>query len=249
MVEFTITKEDALAELGLSNKEIKVFLALLMIGQSGVSEIARRTKLNRVTTYGILKSLLEKGVVSYFVRNNVRFYEAAHPHQLAAMLDEKRAKLDSIMPQLELIAGSIKERPKTELYEGKEGVKTIMNDILKTKKPAAVIDSTRHLYNLLHYYVPKFIEHRYKAGIHIRVLTERSEETIETLKKKDKKELRETRFIKFTRGIPNAIYIYGNKVAILDLSEHSAHGILIDNENVSKSIRGLFDFIWEFAEK
>ena len=52
-----ITKEQALEDFGLSQKEVQVYLKLLRIGESTVSKLSKETGINRVTIYDILKYL------------------------------------------------------------------------------------------------------------------------------------------------------------------------------------------------
>ena len=53
--------EEELRKYGLSEKEAKVYLALLKKGPSTVNEIAESADLVRTTTYDILKILREEG--------------------------------------------------------------------------------------------------------------------------------------------------------------------------------------------
>ena len=57
---------EALESLGLSDKEIRVYISLLELGDSPVNKITERSELIRVTVYPILKSLIEKGFVSKY---------------------------------------------------------------------------------------------------------------------------------------------------------------------------------------
>ena len=59
----TITKEK-LQELGLSEKEARVYLALFELGPSVVSGLAKKAGINRSTTYVILETLAKRGLVS-----------------------------------------------------------------------------------------------------------------------------------------------------------------------------------------
>ena len=68
------------------------------------------------------------------------------------------------------------------------------------------------------------------------------------MKGKDKSELRETRFIPKLGEIPNTVYIYGNKVAILNTETDNSFGVLIENENIAKTHKLLFETIWERAK-
>src|SRR3989344_8253028 len=95
----------ALAELGLSDGEIKVYLSLLKLGTVPVSRIKEDTGLHRTTIYDFVEKLLQKGLVSYVVRGNVKVYRAADPGKLKDFLGEKQSALEQVLPALHEIAG------------------------------------------------------------------------------------------------------------------------------------------------
>ena len=58
--------ERELVEIGLNEKEAKVYLASLELGQSAVQGISSRSGVNRATTYFIIEGLTAKGLISSF---------------------------------------------------------------------------------------------------------------------------------------------------------------------------------------
>jgi sugar-specific transcriptional regulator TrmB len=56
--------QDKLLQLGLSEKEAAVYLALLSLGKGTVTSITRKAGINRTTGYDILNALATKGIVS-----------------------------------------------------------------------------------------------------------------------------------------------------------------------------------------
>ena len=62
---FAMMFQKLFSNLGVDEKEAKVYLSALEIGSSPVSEIAVKAKMNRVTTYGFLEKLVKKGMVSF----------------------------------------------------------------------------------------------------------------------------------------------------------------------------------------
>ncbi len=241
-------KEQILKEYGLSDKEAKVYLAALQLGSSTAHQIAKKSSSIRTTTYDVLKSLIEKGLVSYVIKNRMKYFESADPSKLISILEEKKKKIERLLPELNELKQSATEKPKVELYEGKEGIKTIMQDLLKTKKPVVSFSNTHNILSLLKFFVPQFIEQRKKAGIRIRLLTEKSKETMQLMKKKDKTEKRETRFLPAIEKVPNTVYIYGKKVAILNTTEKEPVGILVENEDYANTMRILFEDFWKKAK-
>ncbi|MBW3021939.1 TrmB family transcriptional regulator, partial [Candidatus Woesearchaeota archaeon] len=92
--------EEELREFGLTDKEIQVYLACLKLGSALVQDIAKAAGTYRTYTYEILKSLKEKGLVSYVIRSGKQYFEVAEPDKLLSILKEKEAKINNIMPQL-----------------------------------------------------------------------------------------------------------------------------------------------------
>ncbi|MBD3354368.1 hypothetical protein GF361_00105 [Candidatus Woesearchaeota archaeon] len=242
-----VSKEEALQQYGLSNKEIKVYLANLVMGSATVNTISKKADIHRTTTYDVLKQLMEKGLASSVIKDKTNYFEVADPLKLVAILDEKKQKLNSVMVELETLKQSVVEKPKVEFYEGKEGIKTVMEDILKQKNELLVFSSTKDLSNVLRFYFPHFINRRVKKNISAKVLTEQTKETI-SLKKRDKKELRETRFLPRGIKLPTATYIYGKKTAMFSL-EGEPIAVLIENSQITKTQKISFNLMWNLAKE
>jgi len=241
--------EEQLREYGLSEKEAKVYTMLLSLGASTVTNISKKTNLIRTTTYDILKSLKEKGIVSFVIKNKVQYFQATNPEKLIQILEEKKTKIKSILPDLKNLHLEVSKLPAVELYEGREGIKSVYQDILDDKKSLSAFSNTHFIFNVLPFFVPNFIKNRIKNKIFIRLLNEKSEETIELMKNKDKKEMRDTRFISELKDIPITEYIYGDKVAILSTNLDDPFGILIRNKDFAKAQKLIFELLWDKAEK
>jgi len=63
--------EKILEEIGLEHIEAKIYLALVELGETTAGDIAKKTNLQRSTTYLYLEKLIKLGLVSYIFRNNV----------------------------------------------------------------------------------------------------------------------------------------------------------------------------------
>lgn len=68
-----------LQNIGLTEKEAKVYLACLELGPQPVSEIAKKARINRVTAYDILEKLLKKGLVNFVTKEKIKFFNATDP--------------------------------------------------------------------------------------------------------------------------------------------------------------------------
>lgn len=70
---------DALTTLGFTKSESQIYLAMLALGKTTVSEIAKRTGFHRTNIYDVLEQLKEKGFVTFFKEGKATFYKAADP--------------------------------------------------------------------------------------------------------------------------------------------------------------------------
>ncbi|MBT6774136.1 TrmB family transcriptional regulator [Candidatus Woesearchaeota archaeon] len=234
-----ITKEEALKGLNLSDKEINVYLSLLMLGQSSVNNIAKKANLNRISTYDLLKALLERGFVSYVIKSGVRYFEAVEPSKFLDNLKEKQEKIKAVLPELEAIKSTLTKKPQIEMYEEIKGLKSIFNDILKENKETWFIGDPKML-DSLKFYFPHFINQKRKQKIFSKVITHDNKAMREY---KAPKKFMEMRFIK--EKIEMTKIIYGNKIAFLTFKEKESIGVLINNKDIANTERKLFEILWK----
>ncbi|MEK7097896.1 MAG: hypothetical protein AAB906_03550, partial [Patescibacteria group bacterium] len=94
---------------------------------------------------------------------------------------------------------------------------------------------------------------RIKAKITARVILSRDQADQKSAEylHDDERELRQTREVsKKIFPCKLEIQIYGNKVAFANYNKGDALiGIIVDNENIAESMRGLFELAWNGAER
>ena len=74
--------ESILREAGLTEGEIKVYLALNDHGSMKAGKIAKLTHIDRSSAYNALKLLLEKGLASYVIIGKTKHFQATGPKRL-----------------------------------------------------------------------------------------------------------------------------------------------------------------------
>src|SRR3990167_32103 len=97
-------------EMGLAPGERKCYLALLETGLTSAGPLIKRTGMQKSAVYFCLERLLDKGLASFVMRNNIKYYEAARPARLLDYLAKKRRALEEserrvqkIIPELDKI--------------------------------------------------------------------------------------------------------------------------------------------------
>ncbi len=234
---------EQLRTYGMSEKEAKVYVSLLQTGPATANATAEKSGIIRTTTYDVLKTLKEQGIISVITKNKIQHYEAAEPEKLVQILEEKKRTVLGILDELKKIKITTTSKPKFELYEGKEGVKTVHQDIIEQGQPLEAFSNTKQIAELLPQYAPNFTKQRVQKGISIQLLSEENDESKE-LKKNDGKELRETKFIEGMKNIPITQYIYGDNVAVINTGALEPQGIIIRNKDYAKAQSQIFKILW-----
>ncbi|MBT4111403.1 hypothetical protein HOE37_06100 [Candidatus Woesearchaeota archaeon] len=130
-----MTEKEILQELGLSEAEAKVYLALLETGPTLAGPIIKKTALHRGTTYQILQRLKEKGLVSSIIKGKKQYFEPASPDRLMDVLKERQDKLQSVLPALNQKLEASKEKQEVTVYYGIKGIRSSMDKMLEELNP------------------------------------------------------------------------------------------------------------------
>ncbi|MFH2136617.1 MAG: helix-turn-helix domain-containing protein [Patescibacteria group bacterium] len=243
--------EKELQKLGLSDKEAKVYLSSMELGPSPVQEISKKAGVNRATTYVMIESLISRGLMSYFEKGKKKFFTAESPLRLLALLRKEEAEikdkmrnLEEIVPELKARLAGVEEKPRVRFYEGKEGLKAVQEDFLRTHD--------------------KKIETIYTADYVRQVFTD--EERKEYVAKRMAKGIKVRAIYTYEKGelvsktatrckVPSSKFplscemtMYGNKVAIASL-KGKLFGIIVESKEFADTMRSFFELSWEAAEK
>lgn len=235
--------QNTLLNIGFNKKEAQVYLAALELGGATITDIAQKAGLPRTTSYGIIKMLSQKGLLSFNIKKRRKYFFAEDPVRLLNITQEQERLLKEALPRLESISNISITKPKIKFYEGKEGIKTILEDILKTRKDFLAITSIKDMMQMFKDYFPRFIQERIIRKIHVRLLTNRTPESLR-LAKKDRREFRQTKFVPREFSFHTANFIYGNKVAILSVKKRPIVGIVIEDSDIIYTQNMIFEIIW-----
>ncbi len=235
-------------KFGLSDKEIAVYLSLLKLGPSPVRKVASEAGVNRGTTYDILKSLQDQGLVSYFHEEKRQYFIAEDPKALIGALDSKKLKIDSLrsdllalLPEFRSIQYVIEERPVVKFYEGLQGIRTILQDVLTSTEDydnkEYCVFSSADVKNYIYQALPNFTEERISLGIKVKVisLSVGGEEAA----------LSQRKWLSGSGGVPTYTLIYAGKVAMISTNnKKQPHGVIIEDKNLHQTQKIIFDSLW-----
>jgi sugar-specific transcriptional regulator TrmB len=234
--------QQVLENLGFSPNEIKVYLALNDHGSSKAGKVSKIAKIDRSSCYNTLKSLIEKGLVSYVSIGQVKWFQSAGPKKLLQYIREQEEDIKEIIPELDARHKSTKTSGQVRLYKGLKGIRTIFQDIVSSQsKENLLFGSESQLEERMPAYQKQFVRHLKENKMSVREIV-REDRSTKTSNPK------QTRYVKKNVISPVVTNIYGDRIALVIWTDEP-EGIIIENEAAAKAYRSYFEFMWEHAKK
>lgn len=233
-----------LKQAGLTENESKIYQALLKIGPSQAGILSRKTGLHRRVVYDTTERLIQKGIIGYIVENGKRIFQASDPKKILEMLKEKEENILEVLPLMSGLYKKTQEKEFTNFYKGKNGIKTILEDQLATKKTIYILGASPLAYDVLQFYFKWFDKRRKEKKIKTKIIFNKLKN-----KKIPKIPLSEIKFLPQKYSSPLAINIYGEKIAIILWSKENPLAIIIKNKEISEGYKKYFDLMWGVARK
>jgi HTH-type transcriptional regulator, sugar sensing transcriptional regulator len=248
--------QNVLQNIGLNQKEIKVYLIALEIGTQPASVIGRKVALPRNTTRFLLDKLVDKGLIKKSTKANTQLYTPEEPKNLInllerqrvdsnASIDEKIKQLNEFMAELETRYHPESTKPKVTFYEGDDGLIKVYEDTLTSSETIRSFASFDVMHGVLPDYFKTYYKRRAENKIMIRSIHPDTSLAIEKTKN-DKKEWRDSRLIsKDKYNFNPEIQFYDNKVIITSWKERL--GILIESREIYQAMTVAFELAWNEA--
>jgi sugar-specific transcriptional regulator TrmB len=244
---------DYLIRFGVPEKEAKVYLALLELGPSSVSQVAKRAKVPRTNTYHLLNSLVSKGLVTFQDNASKMVFAAEDPQRIVQMLRSQAEEYQrlhqeakQLMPEFQSIFNKDDSKLHVRFFEGVEGLISAYEDTLTAQSEILGYASVEYQHSFFPGYFPNYYTRRTKRGIGVKCFLADSEES-RRIKSLDKAHLRETHIVPSRFAISPEINIYDDKVAIMSLKEK--FGAIIESREVADAFRKIFELAFERAKQ
>ncbi len=131
--------KEILKEIGLTDYESDIYIALLQYGQISAYELAEKIGLYRQATYDALNRLIEKGFVSSVKEGKSQLYRAANPELILEYLNEKVENYKQLLPELNKLEKESKQPLIVETYKGKNITRIALRDIINNLKNGGTV--------------------------------------------------------------------------------------------------------------
>lgn len=243
-----------LKQLDFSNKEASVYLAALAMGNGTVTELAKRSKIKRPTTYVILEKLKEMGLVFLSEKSGKQVFASQSPDKLLKLVEQEKSELmenenelKRAIPAFEALGKKGSSIPLIKYYEGKENVWNIISDMVESGEVSWIIVPGKYfdIYGK-EKMLNKIIKRRSQIGNKAFMISDHHPEEIK-LWKRQETDIREYRFLPELKQLEVSIYLYGDVVALLFLTE-PYNGLVIENKELFDVFKFMFDSLWRELE-
>ncbi len=249
--------EVLLTSLGLGDTEQALYLAGLEARESGVSELVKKTGINRTTAYHALMTLNEKGFCSESKIGGKLAYVMTQPQDLARMLSRKQAALEAQKNELAALAdqfpapSAVDSQISVDRFDGVDGIKAAVDKALycQNRKWRIIAPKSNFFSQMPREYARYFMDTRQERNIQSKSLWEHP--TPES-RKMDMHELlmRRPRYLRpeLTGQFQATIIQFDDKLLFIhSLTQKSA--VLITSREISRTFLIMFDSLWAGSTK
>lgn len=247
-----------LGAAGLTDKQARVYLSTLSLGPSTVQEISNASQITRSTTYSLIESLLEVGLMQSVEKNGKRLFTADPPERMIDMLQteaeaisRRREILERALPELAAVEHTHKTRPRVYYYEGKEGIRRLANRFEESEGDffeIVPLDVLREFFD-----EHEFEDHRErlvkKHRMVGRILITAKEPPVTTIKKVREQYGWEARYIEPSSvPIRGHVSVKGDEVYAFSY-DGLPIGVVMESRSMASAVRAVFELAWSAVQK
>lgn len=237
-----------LKQIGLDEKQAKIYLALLELGETSIKEVAIKSGVKRTTIYDIIDEMINFGYIKVTVQGKRKRFIAIDPDNLKIVIKKREALLDEILPELKSINNASGIKPKMLFFEGVQGLKEAYEESLKQRNGTICGWASEDILDVLGMdWANDYIKRRAKRNIKSQLIISRAEK-IEQFIAVDKTQIRQSATVdpkKYLFSIE--INIYNDKVALISAKDKIA--IIVISAPIAATMRMIFRMCWDAYSK
>jgi len=251
-----MVKLEILQEIGLTQGEVKVYRALLGLGETTTGPLVDESGVSVSKIYGILNRLSKKGLVSHIIKGKIKHFRPADPERLLVyfkekerLLEQERKELERAVPFLKSQAGNLLTEETAQIFEGLRGIQTARErslGIMKKGDEMWIIGIARTPYDKLLGYFRDFHRRRARKGVKCHFLyNDYAREFGEMSRKYPLTEVRYTAAGIITHAW---IEVYMDTVTI-GINRGKSFSVVIINQEVADSFKEYARLLWSISSR
>lgn len=241
-----------LKDAGLTNGEAKVYISLLELGSCSTGPIMEKSGIARSIIYHILEKLIEKGLVSYIIKEKTKYFQASSPKKLLeymeetkSKIEENKQKIENALPQLLLLQ---KMSPKTsvQVFEGFRGIQAVQEHTYERLSRGEEYKSFGifpQQTTTFHTYWQRDHLRRIKAGIKVRMIFNKGTDK-KILENRNSYKGCDARYMVSDLKTPAWIMTYKD-VSVIVLQDPKQLAVEIINQEIADTFKQYFEDYWK----
>lgn len=236
------TNNEALSGIGLKDKEVRLYTALLETGEATVLELAKKSGIKRPTAYVVLPSLEAKGFVTKTMRGKKTFWVAQPPRKLISEAEFRLAELKEVVPQLESLLQKGSDKPRIIIYEGREALDRAYDDVFVIRGNMLYVGNLELFIEAFPRTMKKFQYVKNSPEFTVRGILYETGEAREYVKQNDN-DYQHTRFIsKEFVPFQMDVGIFGNRTLISSIKK-DYFTVSIESDEIASAFRTVFEMM------
>ena len=242
---------EALENLGLTEKGARVYLALLKLGRSSAAGVAEEAKLKRPTTYVILGELMQKGLVLKIPRLRKQLFTAKSPEEFFADAEEKLRLAKNALPEILAITEKPEKNFRTLYFEGEASIKQILSQINKRMQGKEILGfyarETEETSPEMKEFFHQWNEEGKQLGVTLRGITP-DDPSLQWYKERGDYFGAKMKYVDPKVYLSDcSIEVGDNFVQIFSLRHMQV--ILLENPDIASTMRQIFEMVWRSREE
>jgi len=242
--------ERALTDIGLHETEVRFYLAALELGQAPMRDIARKADISRTNAYDVFSRLLEQRLVNEIPQAGERsmLIAAESPARVLEIVEERRKKLEAVMPELLSLHNRTPAKPKVRYFQGSDGIKAVLDETIACRSKMLLgILSMSDLYEVPgRAWMDDNVRRRIEAGVTLRVVRSATKD-LHKFWSDNPAELRILRYAPEHFSFSMTTYIYDDTVALIS-SRKENFAMTIESAEFAAMQTGLFETLWATSQ-
>ncbi len=244
---------EKLQNIGLTEREARVYLFLLEYQEAKTGVICSKLNIRSSHIYAILEKLLNKGIISYKLVNNIKIFRPVDPESLFALYKEKERKLEKEKKDILNFISNLKKVETKKVrqndfkyFEGINGVRSMFTEFINSwqKNSKMYISSAPIAYkNWNAFLIDLFHPPRIEKNIHLSLIL-----TGKIRHHGEEREDMQPIDIKYIDTVMESEFgVCGDYVYFLS-SGDKPYALLIKDKNLASTQIKIFKIIWDNAK-
>lgn len=242
---------EILMQNGLTEKEARIYIAILEAGEPTIASVAQKSRLKRPTVYDIIDQLKEKEFVFLTKRSGINRVSALPPQILVDRFKRSALMAETLLPELTELAYSSPLKPRMRFYEGMNGLKEILLEMsYSAQQTVGFTDYTDMPPELFTFIRKEVVPNRRKRKNCIRLLVPDNPRN-RIVQSEDTIHYGQHRFVQLpshSRFIEIILFDF-SKIGFLSFLPDELFGVIIDSPSIHETLRMIFELVWESAPR